>query len=129
MPAAACARSSGVSRPLTTILSPGARPPAQDAEVEVARAGVAAAALIVGVVERERGRRQESARRALPVPRRPVAADAALEEDLLAAQQVLLCHRQRVAGEPVAAVDLREVRRLLELVGRRFHFLRFEGGL
>ena len=47
-----------------------------------------------------------------------MAADAALEEDLLAAQQVLLGHWQRVAGEPVAAVDLREVRRFFELSGR-----------
>ena len=44
-----------------------------------------------------------------------MAADAALEEDLLAAQQVPLGHRERVACEPVAAVDLREIRRLLEL--------------
>jgi hypothetical protein len=41
-----------------------------------------------------------------------VARDATLEEDLLAAPQVLLGNRQRIGRQPVAAVDLGEVGRL-----------------
>ena len=101
------------------VLHRRSRPAAQDAVVEVARAGVAAAAGVVLVGEVGRRRREELRAGALAVALQAVAADAALEEDLLAAEEVLLGHRQRVAGEPVAAVDLREVRRLLELVLRR----------
>jgi len=92
-------------------------PPAQDAVIEVAGPGVASAAGVVGTREVGGRRRHELRAGALAVAVRPVTADAALEEDLLASQQVSLGHRQRVAGEPVAAVDLREVRRLFELAG------------
>ena len=50
-----------------------------------------------------------------------MAADATLEEDLLAARQVLLGDRQGVGREPIAAVDLGEVGCLLELaLGDRY---------
>src|SRR5205823_12427724 len=99
-----------------------------DPVVEVARAGVPAAAGVVRAGEVGRRRREEAGPRALAVAGEPVAADAAVEEDLLAAQEVPLGDRQRVAGEPVAAVDLREVRRLRELGARR-HELRVGQGL
>src|SRR5205814_1977156 len=53
---------------------------------------------------------------ALAVALQAVTAGAALQEDLFAAQQVLLRHGKGIGGKPVAAVDLREVGRLLELV-------------
>src|SRR5439155_8749692 len=93
-------------------------PAAQDAIVEVTRPRVAATAGVVCACEVGRGRRHERSTRAFPVARDAVAADAALQEDLLAPQEVFFCHRQRIRGEPVAPVDLREVGRLLELVLR-----------
>src|SRR2546423_10242872 len=96
--------------------------------MEPPAAGSPAAGGVVRGGEVSRRRREEAGARALAVAGEPVAADAAVEEDLLAAQEVSLGDRQRVAGEPVAAVDLREVRRLLELAARR-HELRVGQGL
>src|SRR5207248_7182789 len=107
------------AQPLAEILHRGSRPATQDAIVEVARASVAAAAGVVRVSEVGRRRREEAPPGPLAVALQPVAADAALEEDLLAAQEITLGHGQRVAGEPIAPIDLGEVRRLLELVLRR----------
>ena len=71
------------------VLHPRSRPAAQDPVVEVARPGVAAAARVVLVGEVGGGGDMNFAPGPLPSPCEPVAADAALEEDLLAAQQVL----------------------------------------
>ena len=101
------------------VLHRGARPAAQDAVVKVTWAGVASAARVIRACEVRRRRRHERGAGPLAVSIDAVATDAALEEHLLAPEQVFLGHRQGVAGEPVAPVDLREVGRLLELVLRR----------
>ena len=95
----------------------------EDAVVEVARPGVAAAAGVVRVREVGRRRRHERRGRALAVAVQAVAADAALEEDLLATEEIRLGDRQRIAGQPVAPVDLGEVRHLRDLALGRFQLL------
>src|SRR5439155_10810040 len=100
------------------VLQAGAGPAAEDAVVEVPWARVAAAARVVLVAEVRRRWSHELRARALAVAGRPVTADASLEEHLLAAQEVLLRDGEGVARQPVAAVDLGEIRRLLELPGR-----------
>ena len=107
------------------------RPAAQNAVVEVARAGVAAAARVVLVGEVGRGGREEARARPLTVAFLAVAADAAVEEDFLAAEQIRLRDRQRVSREPVAAVDLGQIRCLLELALGRLQpvFVWLEGWL
>src|SRR6266480_3049688 len=82
----------------------------------VTRPRVAATAGVVCTGEVGWGRRHERSARALPVARDAVAADAALQEDFLAPQEVCFGHRQRIPGEPVAPIDLGEVGSLLELV-------------
>ena len=101
--------------PVAEVLHCRSRPAAQDSVVEVAGAGIAAAAGVVGARKVRRRRREEGRARTVAIPFQPMTADAAVEEDLLAAEQVCLGHRQRVGGEPVAPVDLREVGRLRQL--------------